>query len=697
MFRNRFGKAALAAIAAHGGLVVAHAQAPREAIETMIVTDRASDADAALTPGATTIIDTRALRGGSVASLADLLRYTPGIWAVSDSGSDDIFISSRGSNLDATDYDMNGVKLLQDGLPVTTADGNNHNRVIDPLSARFVTVARGANALQYGASTLGGAIDFVSPTARGSSSHEVSVNAGSHGQRLLRATLARVLSADTDALVTLEGKHWDGYRRHNEQRRSGLYANVGWRPGPGVESRFFVTYLDNRQRLPGSLSRDAAAADPWQANVGAERGDYQLDVSTLRFANKTRLELGCGRSLEIGLSRETQELFHPIVDKIMADLDGPGPAPPVEVFSLLVATDHREIGAVARYRQRIGPHDLLVGLGYGRSDVDGGNFRNDGGRPNGLSTIIDNDAVSVELYATDRWRLGSRWLVELAAQGVLAERRVRNIDAATHALRAPRGDYSRVSPRAGVIYDAAEDIQVYANASSLFEPPTNYELEDDVAGGGTALAAMRGTAFELGVRGRRGLGRASEWTWDMALYRARIEDEILATEDPAAPGTSLTSNVPRTIHSGLEAAVGAVLELRGMAAIEPTMSVTVNDFSFDGDATYGNNRLPAAPRYAVRAEVLYRHSSGFYAGPTLDVVSGRYADFANTYRVDSHTLVGLRAGWTGMRWRAFVEARNLRDDRYTATHGVRTRAAGGAPLLNIGEPRSVYLGVQTAF
>ena len=126
---------------------------------------------------------------------------------MSDSGSDDIFFSSRGSNLDATDYDMNGIKLLQDGLPVTTADGNNHNRIVDPLSARYATVARGANALKYGASTLGGAIDFVSPTARNSDPRR---RAAQHRQSWPAARRARRSAACStgrlDALLTLEGK-----------------------------------------------------------------------------------------------------------------------------------------------------------------------------------------------------------------------------------------------------------------------------------------------------------------------------------------------------------------------------------------------------------------------------------------------------------------------------------------------------------
>ena len=65
---------------------------------------------------------------------------------------------------------------------MTAADGNNHNRVLDPPSARYATVAHGANALTYGASTLGGAIDFTSPTARNSDPLSMFAQGGSHGQ-----------------------------------------------------------------------------------------------------------------------------------------------------------------------------------------------------------------------------------------------------------------------------------------------------------------------------------------------------------------------------------------------------------------------------------------------------------------------------------------------------------------------------------
>src|SRR5690606_38190348 len=81
----------------------------------------------ALTPGGVAVLDGDALHRRQVGHLGDALRYVPGGWAQSTAGGDAVFVSSRGSNLDATYYDGNGVRLLQDGLPVSAADGSNHN------------------------------------------------------------------------------------------------------------------------------------------------------------------------------------------------------------------------------------------------------------------------------------------------------------------------------------------------------------------------------------------------------------------------------------------------------------------------------------------------------------------------------------------------------------------------------------------
>ena len=92
-------------------------------------------------------------------------------------------------------------------------------------------------------------------------------------------------------------------------------------------------------------------------------------------------------------------------------------------------------------------------------------------------------------------------------------------------------------------------------------------------------------------------------------------------------------------------------------------------------------RLPAAPDYAVRGEVMYRNASGFFAGPTFDLVGARYADFGNTYRIDAYHLLGLRAGIERERWELFGEVHNLRDKDYVGAISVRDRAAATDAIL----------------
>jgi iron complex outermembrane receptor protein len=134
-----------------------------------------------------------------------------------------------------------------------------------------------------------------------------------------------------------------------------------------------------------------------------------------------------------------------------------------------------------------------------------------------------------------------------------------------------------------------------------------------------------------------------------------------------------------------------------MHRIDPLVSLTVNRFRFRDDPVYGTNRLPAAPTYAVRGEVLYRHGNGFYTGPTFDFVGERYVDFANSYLVDGYGLMGLRAGFSSRRWEVFGEVRNIFDTDYIATVSVLNEASANARVLHPGAPVSVYAGLRFSY
>ncbi len=59
---------------------------------------------------------------------------------------------------------VRGLTLLQDGLPLKKTDGTIDPAYADPFNTQYLEIYRGADALQYGAATLGGAINLVSPT-----------------------------------------------------------------------------------------------------------------------------------------------------------------------------------------------------------------------------------------------------------------------------------------------------------------------------------------------------------------------------------------------------------------------------------------------------------------------------------------------------------------------------------------------------
>ncbi|WIG54907.1 MAG: hypothetical protein OJF61_000693 [Rhodanobacteraceae bacterium] len=650
-------------------------------------------------PGGVYVTSGEAFYQRPVNSMADALQYMPGVMAVSNAGGDDMVLSIRGSNLDSINYDNGGVALFQDGLPVTTADGANHNRMLDPLTASDVVVANGINALTYGASDLGGAIDFISRTARNSDPNQIYLQGGSYGLGEAQVSTGGV-SGQFDGMMTLDDKHWGGYLQHSREDRNGFDANAGWQVSGQFHLRAYATYINDRQQLAGSLTRAEFDANPRQADPAYAMGNHQLNVKTGRFAVKGTWDINPDSRLEFGVSYELQRLWHPIVD-VFVPL-GPGPNPPLaDVFSLLVNTDQRTAGGMVRYHLKMGNHDLLAGINLADTTDKGGNYANLSGRRGQQQDLVNTRGHSATLFLVDRWTFAPDWTLVYGAQGVATDLDDLTIDGVDQGNQAPRNQKNRFSsfnPRIGLIRSLAPNSEAFASVGRIYQSPNFFDLDNArmELGPHANLDAMHGTAYEFGLRGNRAASPAAPgWHWSLAAYYERIHDEILSVDDPNAPGISLTSNIPQTIHAGIEALVGASFPLAdGAGRIEPMVSATFNDFVFDNDPDYGNHHLPSAPRYAVHGEVMYRRGNGFFAGPTFDAVGWRYADFANIYRVGGYGLLGLRAGIQHRRWEAFAALSNLLDRRYVSVVEPLNLATADDAVLNPGAPRSLFFGLR---
>jgi iron complex outermembrane receptor protein len=352
-----------------------------------------------------------------------------------------------------------------------------------------------------------------------------------------------------------------------------------------------------------------------------------------------------------------------------------------------------------RYHLHGGQHDLLAGLDVASTTDRGGNYANDAGRRGDLQDRVDKLARSTRVFVMDRWQFARDWRLVYGAQGVSTRLDDRQVDGVNDGNLQPRNQKNRFSsfnPRVGLIHALTPASEAYASVGRLYQSPSNFDLDNarNELGPHANLEAMHGTAYEAGLRGTGGASAGiPRWHWNLSAYYERIHNEIFSVDDPNAPGISLTSNLPRTIHAGIEALLRANFP-RGAGRIEPLVSFTWNDFHFDRDPAYAGNRLPSAPRYAVHAEVMVREPNGFYAGPTFDAAGSRYADFANSYRVGGYALAGLRAGFRDGRWEWFAEIENLFDRHYPVTVEALNRASADAAVLNPGAPRSLYAGVR---
>ncbi len=83
-----------------------------------------------------------------------------------------------------------------------------------------------------------------------------------------------------------------------------------------------------------------------------------------------------------------------------------------------------------------------------------------------------------------------------------------------------RADFSELLPKLGLLYDATPAIQLYANASRSAEFPGFIELAQLAAF--VPVEAQTAWTFEIGTRGSAGLA-----SWDVSLYRANVDNELL--------------------------------------------------------------------------------------------------------------------------------------------------------------------------
>lgn len=700
------------------------------------------------TVGSVAFVDanTPAIQTRYVHDLRDALKDVPGVYVESRYGQE-LRLSIRGSNL-TRDFHLRGLELLQDGIPMNYADGGGDMYQIDPKYFRAIEVMKGGNALAYGSSTLGGAINFISPTAYTAlAPNIVSLEGGSYGTVRGQAQMSRIIG-NFDFLINGTFTHADNYRKHSTTDYTQLNGNIGYRFSNDLETRFYFGVYDTWQLLPGQLNQFDArnnprlSLPPYPPGFGPDGfgANQARNVKNWRISNKTTILSEFGR-IDLNSWYTHNYLYHPIFVVIEQEGGTWGVTP--RLTSNFLVDGH--------------PNELILGgRAWGGSSSDNwfdnyngmrlnpygvipANFANaqfsfppysfnglaQFGAANscfgfcglfinpGLDPRIRNNratALNLEAYFEDRLHIAPQLIFMFGAKLFADTRRYAVLGGIPFEPVPGVSDkvYRGIVPKVGLMYEATPDIQFFADMTGSRDVPDFIDLTQGVfppprdGTTFTPLAAQKAWTGELGAR-----GRWDRYTWDVTFYHSELQDELLKfTTNPGLGIPATTFNAKRTMHQGVEFAASAEL-LRDIFApdsgdaLKLSQVWTWNDFRFVGDRDFGDNTLAGIPRHVLRTTLSYwRPADGLYFAPQIDwAPAGAFVDYANTLQAPGYVLFGVQTGMKlpyGLSF--FVEARNLTNRHYISDVTTIVDARGLDPrVFYPGTGRVIYGGLRLAF
>ncbi|MDR2259461.1 MAG: TonB-dependent receptor [Azoarcus sp.] len=617
---------------------------------------------------------------GSRYTLRDILDHQPGIVLLDFfGGADHPILSVRGSGIQSHPQ-TRGIMLLENGLPMNDADGAFHIGMVEARDARAILARRGTNALHPAADALGGELEFRSLTGLDETGG-IDLQYGSFNTLLTRAAIGGRFGT-SDYHLSVSGSRSDGYRDHADQQRTALRANFGTIIG-NFENRTWISHTDQEFDIPGPLTRALALHDP-TTNINAtlpmvRTTDPHRETRQWRLANRSAFRTG--------------EIGHDI-GFYYQDTDDTFTSP-----TTVKASDARTFGLQYALNGKTGALAHEFSIFWARTSAD---IRY---RFNPKNPAAPIRTLRPSQYDAGAKTLNLQWNGDLALSGtfhltgqlrwVESQRDLRQkTDASTQDER-----WRWLAPRIGIRWTPVEEATFFVNFSAAREAPTFDQLvrfqsppPPPASMRLVPLVPQRVRTFEIGGRGR--LSEALEW--DLALYRARIEKELVEYSPDGI--TTYTFNYHGTTrHQGIELGLRHVWAMEGGTRLASRVSYTHNDFTFR-DGVYRGNRLAGIPRNLLQVESLYARGALEF-GPNVRWVIGKTpTDYSNLAQYDGYAVWGLKLRYAPMKDLSFfLQADNLTDKRYIASVSTPAAADANGTHYFPGNGRAFSAGLRYQF
>lgn len=648
--RLRPGALAVALLA--GGLSAAHAQTAQPApepntLDTIVVSGSYGEISSFMAPYSVDSVDASQIATGQLRiNASEALARVPGLVVQNRQNyAQDLQISSRGFGAQ-TPFGVRGLKLITDGIPASTPDGQGQAATFNLDTAERIEVLRGPMATLYG-SNAGGVIQVFSRDGQGRPSITAETLFGSDG--LWKRRLGSEGEIDGVGYV-LDASRMssDGYREHSSVRRDQGFGKLTLRPDDRSTLRVVFSSLDQRDTddplgLTWQMARDnprGVASQALQYNTRKSIRHRQGGIDYTRRIGEGTLSVNAYG----GARRVTQYLSIPAAVQAAPSHAGG-----------VVDFDRRFEGGGVQWQQPLafagGTLTLTGGVAYDRSEDDRQGYENFiGTAPNqqlGVRGRLRRDEIdtvtSVDPYAHASWEVG-RWTLQAGLR-----RSDVKIEVDDHYLA--NGDesgsrrYTRYAPALGVSYAVTPTLYAYVNAGKGTETPSLAELaySPDGSGFNSGLGPSRSEQVEAGIKALIG----EDTRVNAAIFQIRTKDELVVAQ--AQGGRTSYRNAGETLRRGAELSLDTRLSPQWRAAAAVTYLDATYDSSFmnGSDRIARGNRLPGVPEMNAYAEIVWT--------PRPWVTTGLEAVYRGKVYVEDTNTDKPAPAYTVLNWRTQFE------------------------------------------
>jgi iron complex outermembrane receptor protein len=398
----------------------------------------------------------------SQSSFSDFIKNTPGVFTTSENNfSQDLRISIRGFGARSA-FGIRGVKLIVDGIPETTPDGQSQ---LDNLPLGLVSnieILRGPNANLYGNSS-GGVISINTLTDSSEKYYRNSGIFGAYQYQSLQKT--RILDWNSSSLII----HYDKRRSNGYRDQSGYKSNI--------LNLKYINDLDNNNKILWQINYTDS---PYAYDSGGLKlSEVENDRRQARKNNIDYDTYEQVKHLKTGVSwnhkRDENSFFDSYFFYQKRDFFTKLPFN----FGGIISLDRDYYGLGTKYTKKYYRDNrnktLVLGVDYLNQSDDRKRYKNDFGVQGGITFDQIEQFKSTGLYILSQTNYDSGLIVKY---GIRYDMNNISTDSSSSII------LDKLNPSFGLTYKVNSSDNIFFSFGTSFETPTLNELSNNPNGEG---------------------------------------------------------------------------------------------------------------------------------------------------------------------------------------------------------------------